>query len=165
MKEIGMDYQAIDAFPNDHIIYYGKYASGNKFPQCEISIYQTDQVTKNVPSKVRYIPIIPHFQRLFRCQSIAQNMDYHAKNKSEDGVLRMPTNDFALKNIEEKWPIFKSEPHNIRLSLAADGFNPFGELRSTYSVWPIFFINNNLPPWMTIKREHTMLAMIIPSIF
>jgi hypothetical protein len=25
MKEIGMDYQAIDACPNDSIIYYGQY--------------------------------------------------------------------------------------------------------------------------------------------
>ena len=32
MKEIGMDYQAIDACPNDHIIYYGQYASENKCP-------------------------------------------------------------------------------------------------------------------------------------
>ena len=77
----------------------------------------------------------------------------------------MPANGSALKNIEEKWPIFKDEPRNVRISLAADGFNPFGEIRSTYSVWPIFTINNNLSPWMTIKREHTMLAMIIPGIF
>ena len=41
-----MDYQAIDACTNDHIIYYGKYASENKFPQCEISKYRTHQVTK-----------------------------------------------------------------------------------------------------------------------
>jgi hypothetical protein len=33
------------------------------------------------------------------------------------------------------------------------GVNPFGELRSVYSVWPIFVINNNIPPWMSIKRE------------
>ena len=26
MKEIGMEYQAIDACLNDHIIYYGQYA-------------------------------------------------------------------------------------------------------------------------------------------
>ena len=77
----------------------------------------------------------------------------------------MPTDGFALKNIEEKWPIFKYEPRNVILSLAIDGFNPFGELRSTYSVWHVFVINNNLPPWMSIKREHTMLAMIIPGIF
>ena len=84
MKEIGVEYQSIDACPNDHIIYYGQYASENKFPQCVISRYRTDQVTKKVSRKVlHYIPIIPHFQRLFRCQIIAQFMDYHAKNISE----------------------------------------------------------------------------------
>ena len=92
-------------------------------------------------------------------------MGYHAKNKSEDGVLQMPADGSALKNIEEKWPFFKDEPSNVRFSLEVDGFNAFGEIRSTYSVCPIFIINNNLPPWMLIKREHTMLAMIIPRIF
>jgi hypothetical protein len=91
-------------------------------------------------------------------------MDFHAKNKSRDDVLQMPADGFALNYIEEKWPIFKEEPRNVRLSLVADGFNPFGELRSTYSVWPVFVINNNLPPRMSIKRENTMLAMIVPSI-
>ena len=42
VKEIGMDYQAIDACPNDNIIYYGQYASENKCPQCEISKHRTD---------------------------------------------------------------------------------------------------------------------------
>ena len=92
-------------------------------------------------------------------------MDYHAKNRSEDSVLRMSADGSALNNIEEKLLIFKDEPCNVRLSLVANGFNPFGELHSTYSVWPVFIINNNLPPWMTIKRDHTMLAMIIPGIF
>jgi hypothetical protein len=39
MKEIGMDYQAIDACPNDNIIYYGQYALENECPQCQISRY------------------------------------------------------------------------------------------------------------------------------
>ena len=57
-----MEYQAIDAFHNDHIIYYGHYASENKCPQCEISRCRTNQLTKEVPHKVlRYIPIIPRF--------------------------------------------------------------------------------------------------------
>jgi hypothetical protein len=42
MKEIGMDYQAIDACPNDHIIYYRQYALENECPQCQISRYRTD---------------------------------------------------------------------------------------------------------------------------
>jgi hypothetical protein len=165
MKENGMEYQAIYACLNDHIIYYGQYALENEFPQCQISRYRTDKVSKKVPRKVlHYIPIIPRFQWLFRCQSIAQFMDFHAKNRSRDDVLRIPADGSALKYIEEKWSIFKEEPHNVRLSLAANGVNPFGELRSTYSVWPVFFINIILPPWMLIKREHKMLAMIVPGI-
>ena len=73
-------------------------------------------------------------------------MDFHAKNRSQDDVLQMPVEGSAFRCIEEKWPIFKEEPHNVKLSLEADGVNPFGELRSTYSVWPVFVINNNLPP-------------------
>ena len=92
-------------------------------------------------------------------------MDYHAWNKSEDDVVRMSADGSLYKNIEEIWPIFKEEPRNVRISLAADGVNPFGELRYIYLVWPVFVINNNLPPWMSIKREHTMLEMIVPGIF
>ena len=77
----------------------------------------------------------------------------------------MPVDGSAFRCIEEKWPIFKEEPRNVKLSLATDGVNQFGELRSTYSMWPIFVTNNNnLPPWMSVKREHTMLAMIVPGI-
>jgi hypothetical protein len=165
MKDIGMDYQTIDARPNDHIIYYGQHASKTECPQCLISRYRTDQVTKRVPRKVlRHIPIIPCLQRLFRCESIAQFMDYHACNISGYGVLRIPADGYAFRKIEEKWADFKDEPRNVRLSLEADGVNPFRELRSIYSVWPIYVINNNIPPWMSIKREHIMLTMIVSGI-
>ena len=91
-------------------------------------------------------------------------MDYHACNRSGYDVLRMPSDGSAFREIEKKWAYFKDEPHNVRLSLEVGGVNPFGELRSIYSMWPIFFINNNIPPWMLIKREHIMLTMIVPSI-
>jgi hypothetical protein len=85
LKEIGMEYQVIDACPNDHIIYYGQYGSESNFPKCQINRYRTGQLTKKVPHKVLfYIPIIPRLQRLFRCQNIAHFMDYHARNRSED---------------------------------------------------------------------------------
>jgi hypothetical protein len=165
MKDIGMDYQTIDACPNDHIVYYGQHASKTECLQCLISRYRTNQVTKRVSQKVlRHIPIIPRFQQLFKCESIAQFMDYYACNRSGDGVLRMPVDGSAFREIEEKWEDFKDEPRNVRLTLAANGVNPFRKLRSIYSVWPIFVINNNIPPWMSIKREHIMLTMIVPGI-
>ena len=59
----GMDYQTIDACPNDHIIYYGQHASKIECLQCLINRYQIDKVTKRVPRKVlRHIPIIPRLQ-------------------------------------------------------------------------------------------------------
>ena len=113
---------------------------------------------------LRYIPIIPRMRQLFRCSSLAQFMDYHACNRSRDDITQILTDDLTFMHIEEKWQHFKEEPRNLRLSLTADGVNPFGEMRPVYSMWPIFVINNNIPPWMSIKREHIMLAMIVPSI-
>ena len=92
-------------------------------------------------------------------------MDYHARQRSEDGVMWIPADGSAFKDINERWPIFKEEPRNVKFSMAADGVNPFGELKTNYSVWPIFVINNNLPPWMTIKRENVMLALIVPGTY
>jgi hypothetical protein len=63
MKDIGMEYQTIDACPNDHIIYYGNMHQKTECTQFHISRYQTDQVTKRVPQKVlHHIPIIPRLQ-------------------------------------------------------------------------------------------------------
>ena len=58
----------------------------------------------------------------------------------------MSTDGSTFKEIEETWSHFKEEPHNLKLSLAVDGVNPYRDMRSVYSVWPIFFINNNIPP-------------------
>ena len=66
--------------------------------------------------------------------------------------------------MEDKWPHFKEEPRNIRIYLAVDGVNPFTQMKSIYTVWPIFVINNKIPPWLSIKRENIMLSMIIPGI-
>jgi hypothetical protein len=43
----------------------------------------------------------------------------------------------AFNNIKEIWLHFKDEPHNLRILLVGGGVNPFEELISIYSVWPI----------------------------
>ena len=65
-------------------------------------------------------------------------MDYHARNRSQDNVIRMPTDGSTFRDMEEKWPHFKEEPLNIRISLASDGVNSFAHMRSIYMAWPIF---------------------------
>jgi hypothetical protein len=76
----------------------------------------------------------------------------------------MPADGYAFKEIVAKWPEFIDEPRNVRLSLEIDSVNPFGELRFVYLVWPIFFNNINIPPWISIKMENIMLTMIVPCI-
>ena len=49
----------------------------------------------------------------------------------------MPANGTAFRDIDEKWPHFKEEPRNLRISLAAYGVNPFEQMKSIYMVWPI----------------------------
>lgn len=90
-------------------------------------------------------------------------MDHHAQGRSKDGVTRMVVDSKFWKYIEVKWPHFKNDPRNARISLAMDGVNPFGDLRTTYSIWPVLITNNNLPPWMAMKNEHAMLTLIIPG--
>ena len=63
------------------------------------------------------------------------------------------------------WSIFKEKPCNFILSMTIDGVNPFGDLRSIYSLWPFFMINNNLPSLMSIKREHVMFSLVVPYIY
>ena len=77
----------------------------------------------------------------------------------------MSVDGLAFIDIEKKCSHFKEEPRNLKLSLATDGANTFGEMISIYLVWPIFLINNNLPPWMSIKREHIILEIIVLGIF
>ena len=147
--------------PNDHAIYYNQHEFAT---ECHISRYQTDQVTKKVHHKVlHHIPIIPRLQRLFRCNNIAQFMDYHARNRSQDDLIWIPADGSAFRYVEEKWPHFKEEPRNLRIYLAAYGVNLFADMRSIYLVWPICVINNNIPPWLSINRENIMLSMIIPG--
>ena len=43
-----------------------------------------------------------------------------------------------------------------------DGVNPYSLQNTNYYVWPVIVINNNIPPWLSVKNEHLMLALIVP---
>ena len=67
-------------------------------------------------------------------------MEYHACNRIQDDIMRIPMDDYAFEDMEDRWPLFKEERRNPKLSLVVDGVNPFGDMRSIYSMWPIFVI-------------------------
>ncbi|GJZ73342.1 integrase, catalytic region, zinc finger, CCHC-type containing protein [Tanacetum coccineum] len=60
-------------------------------------------------------------------------MTWHATGKcTEPGKMQHPVDGRAWKNFDTKYPDFEKEPRNFQLGLAADGFNPFGNLNSSF---------------------------------
>ncbi|KAH7842869.1 hypothetical protein Vadar_009953 [Vaccinium darrowii] len=51
----------------------------------------------------------------------------------------------------------------VRLGLATDGFNPFGNMSTSYSMWPVILMPYNLPPWMCMKEPFFMMSLLIPG--
>ena len=44
-----------------------------------------------------------------------------------------------------------------------DGINPYSLQNTNYSVCLVLVINNNIPTWLSVKNEHLILALIVPS--
>ena len=60
-------------------------------------------------------------------------MTWHHDKCVDDGLLRHPTDSKAWKNFEEIHESFSSEKRNVRLGLASDGFNPYGNMSTSHS--------------------------------
>jgi len=68
-------------------------------------------------------------------------MDWHAKNRSEDGVLRILEDYRAMKHIENIW---------LKKWVS-----------SNYLVWPIVIFNYSIPPCMSFKKEYLMSTLLV----
>nr|GFB38352.1 hypothetical protein [Tanacetum cinerariifolium] len=120
---------------------------------------------KKVPKKVlRYFSIIPRLQRLYKSSHTTKEMIWHATRKCiEPGKMQHPVDDRAWKNFDTRYLVFAKEPRNIRLGLAANGFNLFGNLSQAYSMWLVILTTYNLPPWLCMKESSFMLTLLIPG--
>ncbi|GJV53161.1 hypothetical protein Tco_1448902 [Tanacetum coccineum] len=77
--------------------------------------------------------------------------------------MNHPCDGKAWKYFDMMKPEFSGDARNVRLGLAADGFNPFGMMSQTYSMWPVILTTYNTPPWMCMKETSLMLTMLIPG--
>ncbi|CAN6539673.1 unnamed protein product [Malus baccata var. baccata] len=91
----------------------------------------------------------------------ATDMRWHKERRVNDDVMRHPADGEAWKEFDQMYPDFAVDPQNIRLGLATDGFNPFGVLNQTHSIWPVVVFPYNLPPWKCMKKEYMMLTVLI----
>ncbi|XP_076930723.1 uncharacterized protein LOC143595638 [Bidens hawaiensis] len=77
--------------------------------------------------------------------------------------MRHPVDGSSWKEFDKKYLNFSREPRNVRIGLAADGFNPFGNMSLAHSTWPVVLTTFNLPPWLCMKESSFMLSLLIPG--
>nr|GEU39276.1 hypothetical protein [Tanacetum cinerariifolium] len=137
-KTIGFGYESIHVCEHDCCIFRGDDNKDLDFcPVCNTSRWKDSNIPgKKVPKKVlRYFPIIPRLQRLYKSSHTANEMIWHATGKcTEPGKMQHQVDGRAWKKFDTKYPDFAKEPRNVRLGLAADGFNPFGNLSQAYNM-------------------------------
>ncbi|XP_031249542.1 uncharacterized protein LOC116107404 [Pistacia vera] len=47
------------------------------------------------------------------------------------------------------------------MGIATNGFNPFGNMSLSYSMWPVVLVPYNLPPWKCMKDPYFMMSLLI----
>ena len=74
-----------------------------------------------------------------------------------------PADGEAWQDFDREFLDFAKDARNLRLGLATDGFNPFSEKNTKYSMWPVFVVSYNLPPWACMEESNFMMALLIPG--
>ena len=100
---------------------------------------------------------------MFGIVEMAEQLRWHQANKSQDNKLRHHVDSVAWETIDRTYPLFASDPRNIRFGLSTDGFNPFQDRSTTYSCWPVILVIYNFPPWLCMSKENLMLSLVIPG--
>jgi hypothetical protein len=85
VHNLGLDYQKIDAYVNDCVLFLKSYANLSKCPTCGESRWKvasgSASTKKCSPHKIlRYFPVIPRLQRLYMTESISSLMRWHKRD-------------------------------------------------------------------------------------
>ncbi|XP_075507405.1 uncharacterized protein LOC142544231 [Primulina tabacum] len=136
---LALSHEKIHVCSNDCILYKKQYKDCVNCPKCGLSRWKLTKkniVKKGVPAKVLwYFPPIPRFKRMFKSLHTSTNLTWHAETTGVPGQLRHPDDSPSWKLVDHMWPDFESEPRNLRLALAADGINPYSNLRNDIDVY------------------------------
>ncbi|XP_062012557.1 uncharacterized protein LOC133729103 isoform X3 [Rosa rugosa] len=164
IRDLGLSYDKIHACKNDCVLFWEEYEDKLECPICQEPRYSFDNGKKKIPQKIlRYFPLTPRLQRLFISKKTAVDMKWHKDKRPDDEYMRHPADSQVWKDFDLKHESFAMDSRNVRLGLSSDGFNPFGNLSTSYSMWPVFLVPYNLPPWKCMKDPYFMMSLLIPG--
>jgi len=165
IRALGLGYDSIHVCPNNCVLFRKELAKKDNCPVCCASRWKDEDTRKKIPNKVlRHFPVVPRLQRMFTSKKISEQAQWHKlKRKPVDNELKHPTDGEAWKDFDRKYGWFAKDARNVRLGLATDGFNPFGKMSANYSMWPVFLIPYNFPPWECMEQSNFMMGLLIPG--
>ncbi|CAH9079402.1 unnamed protein product [Cuscuta epithymum] len=165
LRDLGLGYECIHACKYDCVLFWKENKDLENCPTCGTSRWKSNgDAGKKIAHKVlRYFPLKPRLQRLFMSQKTSEKMVWHKEKRIDDDYMRHPADSIAWKDFDNQFSWYANDPRNVRLALAADGFNPFGNLSTKYSMWPVILTPLNLPPWDCMKDQFLMLSLLIPG--
>ena len=103
-------------------------------------------------------------KRIFASKRTSEETQWHKKKRTPvDNVMSHPADGEAWKDFDTREPSFADDPRNLRLALATDGFNPFGNMSTQYSMWPVLLTPLNLPPWECVNPANCFMSLLIPG--
>jgi hypothetical protein len=149
---------------NNCVLFRKQYAELDHCPLCETSRWK-DLERKRIPQKVlRHFPLAPRLQRMFVSEEAAEEAQRHRlKRRPKEKEMSHPADGEAWQAFDREYPDFANDARNIRLGLATDGLNPFGNMNTKYNMWPVIVVPYNLPPWACMEESNFLMALLIPG--
>jgi len=166
LKEFAMPYETIDVCRNSCMLYWGNDAMLLRCKFCEQERFRPRRPTSRnaIPyKKMFYMPVAPRLKRLYESERTASHMRWHAEHSTVTGEMQHPSDGKAWEDLTKRFPEFALQSRNVYLCLCTNGFSPYGQSGSQYSLWPVILSPYNLPPEMCMKREFMFLTLLIPG--
>ncbi|KAA0056494.1 CACTA en-spm transposon protein [Cucumis melo var. makuwa] len=136
LRDLGLRYETIHAYKYDCVLYWKEFVDLQDCPTCGEARYK---INHNRGKKFRI----------------------RDKRVETNDVLRHPADVEGWKHFDSEFPNFAPDPRNVHLGLASDGFNPFGQMSTSYSMWHVMLLPYNLPPWKCTKETNFFMSLLI----
>ncbi|XP_066396232.1 uncharacterized protein [Miscanthus floridulus] len=169
LGELGLGFENIHVCKNNCVLFWKRYYKENVCPVCKASRWQDETGNKRVPHKVlRHFPLLPRLKRIFASKRTSEETQWHKKTRTlVDNVMSHPADGEAWKEFNTREPTFVDDLRNLRLALATDGFNPFGNMsaKSPGKDFDLFLeplIEELLDLW---KGQHGNLVTAPPALY
>ena len=105
--------------------------------------------------------LIPCLRHLFATSKDARLFCWHKEGRKQDDYIRHPTDSNQCHVIDFMYGKFAKDPRNLQFALSTNGMNPFSQISSSHSVWPVLLSIYNLLPWLCNKRNYMTISVLI----